>query len=304
MRSIPARSIPALGVALALASGAVLMAQSKPAASPAKPADPVVISAGGEQIRASQFNALIQAAPAENQAAMMANKRAVADELGKMLALVSEAHRQGLDQAPNFQAQMMLARDNALAKSVVDKLQATAVPTDAQIQAYYTAHATEFGQTKVRHILVGDNESAGGPNPRTQAEALAKANQLAAKLKAGGDFAAIAKTDSDDPGSKDKGGELGEVSPGQTVPEFDAAITKLPVGQVSDPVHTRFGYHIIQVEGRSTMPLEQAKPIIQDQLTSQAVNNAVNKIATDAHVVVSDSYFGPAKPTPPTTPHP
>ncbi|HVA63507.1 MAG TPA: peptidylprolyl isomerase [Terriglobales bacterium] len=300
------RSLPSFGVAVLLACGAALGAQTKPAASPAQPAatDPVVISAGTEHIRASQFSALIKAAPAENQTAMLANKRAVADELGKMLALVAEAHRRGLDRDPGFQAQMMLARDNALAKSVVDKLQATAVPTPALIQAYYTAHASEFAQTKVRHILVGDNETQGGPAARTQAAALAKVAQVAAKLKAGADFATVAKADSDDPGSKDKGGELGEISPGQTVPEFEAAMNKLAIGQVSDPVHTRYGYHIIQVEARSTMPLDQAKPIIQDQLTSQAVNSAIDKIAAESHIVISDSYFGPAKPPAPTTPHP
>lgn len=300
------RSIFAFGVVASLACGTALFSQTKPATTPAKPADadPVVVSAGGEQIHASQFNAIIKAAPAENQAAMLANKRAVADELGKMLALDAEARRQGLDQNTAFRTQMLLARDQALANAVVNKLQATAAPTDADIQAYYTAHASEFGQTKLRHILVGDNETQGGPNPRTQAEALTKVNQLSAQLKAGADFATVAKASSDDPGSKDKGGELGDIAPGQTVPEFEAAVAKLPVGQISDPVHTRFGYHIIQVESRSTMPLEQAKPIIQDQLATQAVTNAIDKIAANGHIVVSDSYFGPAKPAvPPTTPH-
>ena len=158
---------------------------------------------------------------------MLANKRAVADELGKMLALDAEARRQGLDQNAAFRTQMLLARDQALANAVVNKLQATAAPTDADIQAYYTAHASEFGQTKLRHILVGDNETQGGPNPRTQAEALTKVNQLSAQLKAGADFATVAKASSDDPGSKDKGGELGDIAPGQTVPEFEAAVAKI-----------------------------------------------------------------------------
>lgn len=268
-------------------------------AAAASAADPVVISVGTAQIRASQFNALINAAPPENQAAMKANKRAVADELGKMLALVQEAQRRGLDQDATFRAQMMLARDNALAKAVVDKLQASATPTDAQAKAYYDAHLSEFGQTKVKHILVGDNEVQGSPNARTQADALAKVSQLEAKLKAGGDFAALAKSDSDDPGSKDKGGELGEVAPGQTVPEFDTAIKTLAIGQVSEPVHTRFGYHIIVVESRDTVPFEQAKSSITDQLTTQAVGSEIDKIAANAHINVSESYFGPAKPSTP-----
>ncbi|MGH9415208.1 MAG: peptidylprolyl isomerase [Terriglobales bacterium] len=290
------RSLYSFAVLLACGGGLIAQASAQTAPASHASTDPVVISVGTEQIRASEFNALIKSAPAQNQAAMMANKRAVADQLGKMLALVQEAHRRGLDQDPTFKTEMMLARDNALAKSEVDKLQATAAPSDAQIQAYYTAHATEFAQTKVRHILIGDNETPNGPNPRTAAQALAKANELEAKLKAGADFAAIAKADSDDPGSKDKGGELGDISPGETVPEFESAVAKLPVGQISPPLHTRFGYHIVEVESRSALPLAQAKPIITEHLTDDSVNSRINQIATAAHVVISDTYFGPAKP--------
>src|SRR6185437_6810974 len=159
---------PSLGLAVLLACGSGPVAQSTatatahPATHPPATAthaagaaeatgavaDPVVISVGSQQIRASQFDALIQGAPAQSQAEMLANKRAVADELGKMLALVDEAHRRGLDREPAFQAQMMLARDNALAKSIVDKLQAETTPTDAQAQAYYDAHTSDFMQSK------------------------------------------------------------------------------------------------------------------------------------------------------------
>lgn len=279
-------------------------AQTK-AAPAAASTDPVVISVGTQQIRASQFDELIKQAPAENQAAMQANKRAVADELAKMLALSEEGHRQGLDQGSAFKMQMLVARDTALSNSVVDKLRTTATPSDADIKAYYDAHTKDFAQTKVRHILVGDSETPGGPNPRTQAEALTKVNQLSAKLKAGGDFAAIAKTDSDDPGSKDKGGELGEISPGETVPEFETAVNTLPVGKVSDPIHTRFGYHIVEVEARTTMPFDQAKPLIEQELGGKALSDAIDRITAAAHPVVSESYFGPAKPAtpPPGTPH-
>ncbi len=303
-------SHPFLRAGFVLAVGlATLLAQTpaKPAATAAAGSDPVVISVGTEAIHASQFDALVKAAPPQNQAEMNANKRAVADELGKMLALVQEAHRRGLDQDPSFKAQMMLARDNALAKSVVDKLQAETTPTDAAIKTYYDTHTAEFSQAKVRHILIGDSESPGGPNPRTQAEALTKVNQVEDQIKKGGDFATLAKANSDDPGSKDKGGDLGAISPGETVPEFETAVNTLPIGKVSDPVHTRFGYHIIEVESRSTMPFDQAKPQIAQQLAGDAVNKRIDQLATAAHVTISDSFFGPAKPTPPappTTPHP
>lgn len=283
------------GLVLALAAG--LCAQSTP--KPAAPSsDPIVIAAGPEHIRASQFQALIDSAPPQNRAAMSANKRAVADELGKMLALVDAARQRGLDQQPAFKAQMMLARDNALAKAMVDKLQTEAKPTAAQEQAYYTAHTSQFQQTKLRHILITDTATPGGDSKLTPAQALAKAQKLDAQLKAGAAFATLAKQNSDDPGSKDKGGELGTISLGQTVPEFESAVNKLAVGAISDPIHTRFGYHIVQVESRSTQPFAQAQPEIEQNLSTQNVENAINSIAAKAHVTISNSYFGPAKPAP------
>ncbi|MGH9518174.1 MAG: peptidylprolyl isomerase [Terriglobales bacterium] len=281
-----------------LAAAPAFAQTAKPAAPAAKSAeaDPIVISAGTEHIRASQLEALIAGAPAQTRAEMESNKRAVAEELGKMLALDAEARRQGLDQSPAFKAQMLVTRDSTLAKAEVERLQTTAKPTDAQIQAYYAAHASEFQQTKLRHILIGDNETPNGPNPRTKEAALAKATTIEARLKKGETFATVAKEVSDDPGSKEKGGELGDITPGQTVPEFETAVAKLPVGQVSEPIHTRFGYHIVEVESRATVPLEQAKSSIEQQLGTQSVNDAINKIAADAHVTLNDSYFGPAKP--------
>jgi parvulin-like peptidyl-prolyl isomerase len=289
-------------VAVAAVAGGVLAAQSPARAGGAS--DPVVITVGMQQIRASEFNALLAGAPAQNRAAMEANKRVVAEQLAKMLALVEAAQRAGLDRSTSFRTEMMLDRDNALAKSEVDHLQATAAPTDAQEQAYYQAHTSEFQQAKLRHILIGDNETPGGPSTRTPAEALAKAQQIEAQLKAGGNFAAIAEAQSDDTGSKAKGGELGVIDPGETVPEFETAVDKLPVGQISQPVHTRFGYHIIEVESRTTMPFAQAKTQIAAQLTDQNVTSAIDRIAAASHTVISDSFFGPAKPPAPANqPH-
>ncbi|MGH9476701.1 MAG: peptidylprolyl isomerase [Terriglobales bacterium] len=295
--SLPAGCTVALG--LSLAASLAAQATAKPAAS-----DPVVISAGAEHIRASEFQALLDGAPAQNRAAMEQHKREVANQLGQMLALVQEADKRGLNQDPAFKAQMMLARDNALAKAMVAKLEAGAQPSPAQEQAYYSAHSAKFQQTKLRHILISDNEAQGSPSKLTPAEALAKAQKIDAQLKAGGNFAALAKANSDDPGSKDKGGELGEISSGETVPEFETAVSALPVGKISDPIHTRFGYHIVEVEARSTMPFAGAQADIERQLSTQAVEKAIGSITAAAHVTISESYFGPAPKAPaPGLPH-
>ena len=144
--------------------------------------------------------------------------------------------------------------------------------SDAEIQQYYNQHVADYKvdeQAKVRHILIKVDK---GADAKADAAAKAKAEDILKQLKAGGNFAELAKKNSDDPGSKDTGGELGFMKRGATVPEFDQASFTLPIGQLSDPIKTQFGYHILQVEERQnahTRPLDEVKPTIVAVLTRQ-----------------------------------
>ncbi len=147
--------------------------------------------------------------------------------------------------------------------------------SDAEIQQYYTQHLTDYKvdeQVKVRHILIKVDE---GASPQADAVAKAKAESILKQIKAGGNFAELAKANSDDPGSKNQGGELGFLKRGATVPEFDQAAFTLPVGQTSDLVKTKFGYHILQVEEKQTAhtrPLDEVKSTIVALLTRDKEN--------------------------------
>jgi peptidyl-prolyl cis-trans isomerase D len=173
-------------------------------------------------------------------------------------------------------------------------------PTQQQIQAYYNAHISEYEQpeqAKSRHILI---KVAPGADAKTDAAAKAKAEDVLKQLKAGGDWNALAKKYSDDPGSKDSGGELGFAQRGRMVPEFDNAIFTQKIGDI-EIVKSQFGYHVVQVEDRQTkhtQPLNEVLPQIQAELirdssaqaqenyaaalTSEAIKNGLEKTA-DAH---------------------
>jgi len=99
-------------------------------------------------------------------------------------------------------------------------------------------------QTEVRHILIRVDEETG------EAEALQRLRQLRARLAAGESFAELARAHSDDTGSAVRGGELGWVNPGTMVPPFQTAMDELVIGELSDGIKTRFGWHLIQVSGR------------------------------------------------------
>ena len=182
--------------------------------------------------------------------------------------------------------------------------------SDAELQAAYMAHTKDYTtpeQVKVRHILI----KVGPNDPKADAEARAKAEDVLKQLKAGGNFADLAKKYSDDPGSKVQGGELGFIQHGTTVPEFDKAAFALNPGQTSDLVKTQFGYHIIQTEEKQaahTKTLAEVKdqiiPLLQNQkrmqqeqafagtLAAEAKSNGLDKTAAAHHLqVVTTDYL-------------
>ncbi len=153
--------------------------------------------------------------------------------------------------------------------------------TDADIQQYYQKHLSDYQvaeQVKVRHILIAVNAQ----DPKADAAAKAKAQSILDQLHHGANFADLAKKYSDDPGSKAQGGELGWIKHGVTVPSFDKAAFSLQPGQTSGLVHTRYGYHIIQVEAKKaahTQQLSEVKPQITATLTRQHETQAEQAFA-------------------------
>src|ERR1035437_2212718 len=124
-------------------------------------------------------------------------------------------------------------------------------PSQQEIQQYFAAHQADYStpeQARSRHILI---KVAAGADAKTDAAAKTKAETLLKQILSGANFADLAAKNSDDPGSKDKGGELGFAKRGMMVPEFDNAIFTHKVGD-TQIVKSQFGYHIIQVEERQT----------------------------------------------------
>ena len=136
--------------------------------------------------------------------------------------------------------------------------------SDADVRARYV---DAFGQFRTRHVLVKIDDAATDKDAAAAA-ALAKATDIAKQLKAAPNDQELwnkLATTSDDPGSKDKGGEIGWASKGNLVDEYEAAVKALAPGQITDPVKTNFGYHVVQLEERRG---PEANPLIQRWLTS------------------------------------
>jgi peptidyl-prolyl cis-trans isomerase D len=171
-------------------------------------------------------------------------------------------------------------------KSIADKV--TVDP--AEIQRAYSANQEGYrvpARVKVRHILIETPKpgSDGKIDQKAMDEARAKAMDVLKQAKATSDWTELAKKYSADPGSKDKGGELGWLGKGQTVAEFDKVAFAQNKGQISDPVQTSFGFHIIQTEDKEDAhlkPLAEVKPALEEALKQDKVKTEMAKASTDA----------------------
>jgi peptidyl-prolyl cis-trans isomerase D len=174
-------------------------------------------------------------------------------------------------------------------KNVADKV--TVDP--AEIQRAYSAGQAAYRipeRVKVRHILIEMPKPGpdGKVDPKAVDAARAKAEDVLKQIKATGDWAGLAKKYSGDPGSKDKGGELDWLSRGQTVAEFDKVAFAQNKGQISDPVQSSFGFHIIQTEEKEDAhlkPLDEVKAGIEGAIKAEKIKAAMTQASTDAESI-------------------
>lgn len=176
--------------------------------------------------------------------------------------------------------------DSKVNKLIETRIMPTVQVSEADARTFYDKNQARMKtppQVHLRHILI-----------KTGPEAREKAEGLLAQLKDGGDFAKLAAENSDDPGSKARGGDLSWVQPGQTVPEFEkAAFALKQPNDLSSVVQTQYGYHIIQLLERregQTVPFEQAKNrigmMLRDEKMKEALRVHVQELKTKGNVEV------------------
>ena len=201
-------------------------------------------------------------------------KNAVREELIRRELLVQEAKKAGLDKKPDVAAQADAARAAIYIRAYIQDYLKKNPVSDAQLRAGYEKIKSQLGSTeyKARHILV-----------KTEEEAKAIIDNLGKGAK----FDELAKQ-SIDPGSKDKGGDLGWASAGNFVKPFSDALTALAKGKYTEtPVKSEFGYHVIELE--DTRPLnvpafEELKPRLLQQAQGEQINKMVEELRGKAKV--------------------
>jgi peptidyl-prolyl cis-trans isomerase C len=270
---------------------------------PVVPPDRVVISIGSEKITAAQFDQIISAIPQQYQAnARGAGRKQFADNLVRVLVLAQEGKRRKVDESALYKTQVMFQNSNILAGLTYDQMGKDLKIDDAELHKYYDAHANEFEQVKARHILI---RAKGSPLPvkpgqkdLTEEEALAKVQDLRKQIAGGKDFAAVAKEESDDTGSGANGGDLGFFHRNQMVPAFETAAWALKPGELSEPVKTPFGYHLIKVEAHETKTFDEMKPELEKKMRPDLAQKALEELQKQSGVQLDPEFFGTATPPP------
>jgi peptidyl-prolyl cis-trans isomerase C len=275
-----------------------LVAQQQPAAP--KPQDKIVAQINGEVITQSQLDDLYDSLNLQTrqQYERAGGKAAFLENYTRKRLLLQEALKAGFDKRPEVQQAIAAAKESALFDRYVKEVVSQQIVTDDMVRKYYDEHHDDFNepeQVKAYHIIVMYNGT--GPKPKTKEEAQAEIQKIASGLRDRakgwtsvgaaqqahlllGAFNDAAKQYSED-GTAPRGGELGWFERGKMDKTFEDVAFGLKPGTMSDPFETRFGYHIIYVEGRKAArvtPYEEAKRSIRDKLIGEHTGDIMQTV--------------------------
>ncbi len=232
----------------------------------------ILAKVNGEPITEGEFNEALEILPLQLRAIVQNNaemKKKFLENLINQKLLIQQMKKEGVKEDERIKKKVEKYREALLLKKFVDEKLSNIKVTDDEIKAYYEAHKSDFTQpakVKARHILV-----------KTKKEA----EKIRERLLKGEDFAALAKKYSIDKVSAVHGGELKEFTRDELVKEFGDVAFSLKIGEISQPVKTKYGYHIIQVEKRTpetVIPLSHVREEIRLTLLNKKREEALRKM--------------------------
>ncbi len=241
---------------------------------PASASDPVIARVNGVDITQGDLALAEEDMGADMQATSPEAKREnLLSYLADIIMVTQAADKKNLGDNPDFKRRLAFLRNKLLMGYELQREAKTALTDEALHQTYDEAVRSMAGQEEVhaRHILVEDENEA---------------KSLLEQLKSGADFAALAKEKSKDPGAAE-GGDLGYFTKDQMVPEFADVAFKMYPGQLSNPVKTQFGWHVIKVEDRRTKQppeFDKVKDQIEAYLARKAQTDFITKLRQSAKV--------------------
>jgi peptidyl-prolyl cis-trans isomerase C len=284
-------TVVAVGFAAFMATTAVALAQ-------APASDPVIAKVNGVEIRQSDLNIAEEDIGRDMPANDEAGKRDyLVNYLTDLLLIAKAAEAKKIPDSVEFKQRLAFVRNKTLMETVLAQESKTAVTEPALRKIYDDATKTMSGQQEVhaRHILFRVND----PNDQAASKAAEdKVKNTIERVKKGEDFGTLAKALTEDPSGKQDGGDLGYFTRDQMVPEFSEVAFSLEKGQVSAPVKTQFGWHVLKVEDKRTRqppPFDQVRGEIEQFASRKAQVDLVAKLRADAKIERLDKAAEPKK---------
>lgn len=233
----------------------------------------VVATIDGKQITAKQAMDLLKPYTPEQRKQLEANLALGLQQIYMQQQFAQQAEKMNLDQQSPAREELQTTRQQILAQAYMQKLSEGASGTAGDPKQYYDTHPGEFDTVKLSGIFVSFNApgtpaSAAPSGARTEEQAKERANDLEKKIKDGGDFATLARTESDNKQNAATGGDLGTypINNPRIPPDIKTAIEKLQPGQVSEPIRIAGAFLIIKLDTKNKLSFEQAKPGIVQKL--------------------------------------
>ena len=258
--------------------------------------DPVVAKVNGIEIRQSDLAIAEQEAGQLPPMSPEAKQDYLVQISTDLILVAKAAEAKKFGDTADFKRKMEFNRRKTLMEGLLQSVAKDAL-TDAAMQKVYDEAIKQVGdeqEVHARHILI--RAAAGDEKAGKEAEDKIKA--VIVRLKKGEDFVKIAGELTEDPSGKANGGDLGYFGKGQMVPEFSDTAFKLEKGQISEPVKTQFGWHVIKVEDkRAKAPpkFEEVKPQIERYVVGKAQSEMVIKLRAEAKIERLDKKAEPAK---------
>ena len=264
-----------------------------PEASAQQDPNHIVAKIGDKDITAKQALDILQTLRVEDRKRYENNLAALVQQIYMEDQLASQAIQMKLDQQSPWKEQLKLARSNILTQAYLSQPATGGASDDPK--SYYDAHGADFDQVKLSGILVAFNPPGtpanSGAMQRTEAAAKEKADDLEKKIKAGGDFSAIARTDSDNQQSSVRGGDLGQSAVGNLPPAIKDRVLKMQPGEVSEPIQVPGGYYILKLDSKSRIPFETARPTIVQKQQNDKAQAALKQQMDRYKIQVQDPNF-------------
>jgi len=283
-------AVSAAAVALLLTTAAPAWAQDK---------DPVVAKVNGQEIHQSDVNIAEEEAGQLPPMSPDAKQDYLIRFTADMMMLAKAAEDKKIPDGPDFKKRLAFAREKLLMEIMLAQVAKEALTDEVMHKVYDDAakQMTEEEEVHARHILI----RAAPDDAKASDAAKQKIETVIARLKKGEDFAKVAGEVTEDPSGKANGGDLGYFTKEQMVPEFSNVAFKLDKGQISDPVKTQFGWHVIKVEDKRKKPVptfDEVKPQIEQFVTRQAQAKLVEQLRASAKVERLDKPATPQTPVP------